>query len=392
MTDPTYGAAFVPHGLFTVPGASDGPLNGLTFAAKDLYDVEGRTTGAGNPSWLETHTPAKKTASAVQRCLDAGADLAGKTLTDELAFSLIGANAHYGTPPNPAAPLRVPGGSSSGSASAVAQGLVDFALGTDTGGSIRIPASFCGLYGMRPTQDRIPMDGVVPLADRLDTVGWFTRDIDTQIAVGAVLLGDDTAPLGDQLLVATDAFALAEPAINAALAPWVEKASALFVNRTTAPVSAMPLAHWRTLFRILQAADVQRAHAQWLAEAKPTFGPGVIDRFDYAASITADEARHADTSRKALIAPLVESVNSGMVICLPTSPCPAPLRSTPDAQLDSVRNRIIELTALAGLAGLPQVTLPVATADDAPIGLSFIGAAGTDQALLALAKKLADQI
>ena len=158
MDDP-YGA-FCPNGDVALAGAGTGPLEGLSFAVKDIYHIAGHRTGFGNPTWLNTHQPADRTASTVSRLLDAGADMVGKTLTDEMAYSLTGENAHYGTPVNPAAPDRVPGGSSNGSASAVAGGLVDFALGTDCGGSVRLPASYCGILGMRPSLGRVPVDGI----------------------------------------------------------------------------------------------------------------------------------------------------------------------------------------------------------------------------------------
>src|SRR5262245_20127130 len=174
MPDPS--GAFCQHVDVRLAGTTTGPLAGLTFAAKDLFDIAGSRVCAGNPDWLRTHAPAEKTAPAVQILLGAGATLVGKTLTDELAFSMSGENIHYGTPLNPAAPDRIPGGSSSGSASATASKLVDFALGTDTSGSIRVPASYCGLFSMRPTHGRISCQGVVPLAPSFDTIGWFARD------------------------------------------------------------------------------------------------------------------------------------------------------------------------------------------------------------------------
>jgi len=142
-------------------GAPDGPLAGLTCAAKDIFDVAGHVTGGGNPDWKATHTAATRTAWAVRALVDAGATMVGKTHTDEITRGIFGENAHYGTPVNPRAPGRVPGGSSSGSAAAVAGGVVDVALGSDTGGSVRVPASFCGLYGIRPTHSRIPLDGLL---------------------------------------------------------------------------------------------------------------------------------------------------------------------------------------------------------------------------------------
>ena len=190
-----------------VPGAPDGPLSGMAFAAKDIFDVAGHVTGGGNPDWQRTHDPAERTAPAVQALLDAGATLVGKTHTDELTRGILGRNPHYGTPVNPAAPGRVPGGSSSGSASAVAGGVVDFALGSDTGGSVRMPSSFCGLYGLRPTHGRISLDGVLPQASSFDTVGWFARDAVTFERAGRVLLQSTaTGTTPKRLIVAEDLF------------------------------------------------------------------------------------------------------------------------------------------------------------------------------------------
>ncbi len=189
-------------------GAKEGPLAGLTFAAKDIFDVAGHVTGGGNPDWKATHESAEKTAWAVRALVEAGAPMVGKTITDELTRGIFGENAHYGTPVNPRAPGRVSGGSSSGSASAVAGGLVDFALGSDTGGSVRVPASFCGLYGLRPTHGRIPLDGVLLQAPSFDTVGWFARDAGTFARIGAVLLQNEiTEARPTRLVIAEDAFA-----------------------------------------------------------------------------------------------------------------------------------------------------------------------------------------
>src|SRR5690349_14616522 len=210
--------AFVPGQIFRIAGHAGGPLAGLTFAAKDLFDVAGRPTGGGNPDWARQNPVPERHAWAVQTLLDAGATLIGKTITDEVSLGILGENAFDGTPHNPAAPGHVPGGSSSGSASAVAQGLCDTALGTDTGGSVRVPASFCGLYGIRPTHGRLDLSGMLPQAPSSDTAGWFARDATTFARVSSVMLGEaipDTLP--DRLIVATDALALADPETAAAL-------------------------------------------------------------------------------------------------------------------------------------------------------------------------------
>src|SRR5207247_4789153 len=206
MTSP-----FVPGPPVRIAGAPRGPLTGLTFAAKDLFDVAGHPTGGGNPDWARQHPVPTRHAWAVQRLLDAGATLIAKTVTDEVSLGILGENPFDGTPLNPKAPDRVPGGSSSGSASAVAQGLCNTALGTDTGGSVRVPASFCGLYGIRPTHGRLDLTGMLPQAPSSDTTGWFAREAATFARVSEVMLGESipaTLPL--RLVVAVDAFGFAD--------------------------------------------------------------------------------------------------------------------------------------------------------------------------------------
>ncbi|CAN6452874.1 unnamed protein product [Victoria cruziana] len=194
---------------FVVPPPSDPslPLAGLTFAVKDIFDMEGRVTGFGNPDWARTHEASSCTSPVVLALIQAGATCVGKTVMDEFAYSINGENKHYGTPTNPSAPMRVPGGSSSGSAVAVAGKLVDFSLGTDTGGSVRVPAAFCGIFGFRPSHSTISSTNVIPMAQSFDTVGWFARNPSILSQVGQVLLqqsGADRLPL--HVLIADDCF------------------------------------------------------------------------------------------------------------------------------------------------------------------------------------------
>src|SRR5437764_3737377 len=179
---------------FDLSPTESGPLDGLRFAVKDTIDVAGFKTGCGNPTWRDSHPAAVVHAVCVEELLHAGARCIGKTISDELAFSLLGENHFYGTPLNAHAPDRVPGGSSSGSASAVACGLVDFALGTDTGGSVRVPASNCGIWGFRPSHGLISVAGVMPFAPTLDTVGIFTRSGALLEQVASVLLATEAVP------------------------------------------------------------------------------------------------------------------------------------------------------------------------------------------------------
>src|SRR5215469_14793182 len=214
--------AFVAGPRVRIDGTPNGPLSGLSFAAKDLFDVAGVATGGGNHDWARANPVPTKHAWAVQTLLDAGATLIGKTITDEVSLGILGENAFDGTPLNTAAPDRVPGGSSSGSAAAVAAGLCETALGTDTGGSVRVPASFCGLYGIRPTHSRLNLAGMAAQAPASDTTGWFTRDAATFARMSAVMLGEAIqTELPVRLVVAVDAFGFADPETTAALQPMV---------------------------------------------------------------------------------------------------------------------------------------------------------------------------
>jgi amidase len=385
--------AFVPGGEIDIAGAARGPLAGLTFAAKDIFDVAGRVTGCGNPDWARTHGPAAGTAPAVRALLEAGATLRGKTVTDELAYSLNGQNFHYGTPANVAAPGRIPGGSSSGSASAVAGGLVDFALGSDTGGSIRVPASYCGLYGLRPSHGRIPLDGVMPLAPSFDTVGWFAREPAALRRVGEVLLGaaaKDAPPPG-RLLLAEDAFELATPAARAALAPIVERLEARLgkAERVTLGEPGGGLGAWMLRFRVLQAREIWATHGTWIEETRPAFGPETAERFAWVETISDSEAEAARPERTAFASRLAELLADGALLCLPSAPGIAPRLDTPAGDLVEHRGRTLSLTCIAGLARLPQISLPLARVEGCPLGLSLIGPPGNDLTLLALAEAFA---
>jgi amidase len=388
MSDPSPSdtGAYCRHGTVHRSGLPAGPLSGLRFAVKDLIDVAGVPTGAGSPDWLASHPPPEADAPVVARILAGGADLTNKTKTDELAWSLTGQNAHYGTPLNPAAPDRLPGGSSSGSASAVAAGDVDFALGTDTGGSVRLPASFCGLYGLRPTHGRIPAGGVVPLAPSYDVVGWFARTAATLAAVGPVAL-DAGAPAAPprRLLLADDLFALADAKVREALEPSVRALADQFGGAERLTLAGDDLALWREAFRVLQAAEAWRTHGAWISQVSPRLGPGVRERFAAAARLSDEEIAAAATVRAAARRRLQDVVPPDAILLLPSAPSIAPSREATPDELDAMRARSLLLLCPAGHAGLPQLSLPAGSAQGAPVGLSLLGAAGADESLLALA-------
>jgi amidase len=381
--------AFTRHTHVALQGADEGPLAGLAFGAKDIYDIAGHRTGFGSPDWLRTHPAAARTAVIVQELLDAGANLAGKTHTDELTFSLNGENAHYGTPVNVNAPGRIPGGSSSGSAAAVAGGLVDFALGSDTGGSVRAPASFCGIYGLRPTHGRVSLEGARPLATSFDTAGWFARDAGLMERVGAVLLGeerDDGHPA--RLLIAQDAFDLAGPAASAALQRGLDRVIALIGKPEKVTVANDGLLQWLDVFRVLQGAEIWAQHGAWVQETQPHLGPGIRQRMEWASTITDKDAAAARAKRAGIAQRMTSLLGTDTVIAVPTVPDIAPLRDADPKSTEDFRTRALALLCMAGLARLPQVNLPVGKLNGCPIGLSLIAPRDSDMMLLALARRL----
>jgi len=381
--------AFCRHTHAELKGSGRGPLAGLRLGVKDLYDIAGHKTGFGSPDWLATHEAAQRTAPVVQQLLEAGADMVGKTHTDELAYSLNGENMHYGTPINVNAPGRIPGGSSSGSAAAVAGGLCDFAIGTDTGGSVRAPASFCGIYGIRPTHGRVSLEGACPLAASFDTCGWFARDSALLERVGRVLLGAAPPARPGRLLLAVDAFALAGDDITRALRPAVDRVAALLGKSEPVTVSAEGLPQWFQVFRLLQGAEVWAQHGAWVTRVQPTLGPGVKERIQWASTIAATDVAQAQQKREDIARRMDALLADDAVLVLPTVPGIAPLRNSPPAELDGFRSRAMGLLCIAGLARLPQVNLPLGALDGCPLGLSLIARRGGDEMLLKLATAIA---
>ena len=382
--------AFCRENHVALPGAADGPLAGLSFAVKDVFHIAGHRTGFGQPDWLRTHPPEEVTAIAVERLLDAGARMVGKAITDELTYSLSGQNVHYGTPVNPAAPGRIPGGSSNGSVSAVAGGLVDFALGTDCGGSVRLPASYCGVLGIRPTHGRVSLEGALPFGPSFDAAGWFARDPDVFCRVGEALLDDYQSPsVPQRLLYASDAFEQVGPEVREALDDAVASAARLIGNRTDVTVSPDGLNEWYETFRVLQAAEIWSNLGGWIQETKPAIGPGIRERMEWASQVTEQQVAAANVKRTAVRARMSGLLGEGDVLCLPTSPRVAPLKDTPTDDLEvRFRQQAMNLLCIAGLAGLPQVSLPLATIAGLPLGFSLIGPRGSDPQLLALSKEL----
>lgn len=379
--------AFVAEPQVTVLNSENGGLSELRLAVKDIYDVAGLVSGWGNLQKAATSTPASKTAVSVQVLLDAGARFVGKTQTDELAFSLMGQNAHFPHPINPAAPDRVTGGSSSGSAAAVAAGLADIAIGSDTGGSIRAPASFCGLVGLRATHGLISLKGTMDLAPSFDTFGWFAKDIETYAKVARLLIGEDvhkTALSRPLALASLDELTLGlkEASEYARMRKQAESSLGLIAQVPAAFSMSQDELYW--CFRKTQAYEAWQSHGAWISSGDRDLGPGVKDRFAFGAGLTKAEYEAESAKRDIFRSELAAMLGHDGVLVLPTVPGAAPLaHETPEALL-AYRERALRLLCVSGLSGLPQITLPIGTVDGAPFGLSLLGPAGSDLALIQL--------
>ncbi len=391
LHDPAH--AFVPYPDVVLPHAATGALSGQRFGVKDLFDVAGHPTGGGSPMLLAMSGTKAHTAPSVQRLLDAGAALVGKTVTDEFAFSMNGNNAHFGAPINGAAPERISGGSSSGSASAVSHRLCDFALGTDTGGSVRAPASHCGLLGLRPTHGRISLAGVMDLAPSFDTCGFFARDAHTFNRVAQVLMAADAAPLPTalRLLWPTDLWALLAGEVRADVLPAADAVQAVLGRAAPVQVllGSIEAMYWH--FRHLQGREAWMSHGGLITRFAPPLGPGVAERFAWASQVADADVAAAATFRARFAQHIDDLLGHDGVLLLPTMPDVAPLRSSSDSALDSYRNNAIGLLCTAGLARTPQLSLPLVQRGGAPMGLSLLGPRGCDLSLVALAQRLAAQ-
>lgn len=390
---------------FDLPPTGSGPLAGLRFAVKDTIDVAGFKTGCGNPTWRDSHPAAVVHAVCVEQLLHAGAHCVGKTISDELALSLLGENHFYGTPLNPRAPDRVPGGSSSGSASAVACGLVDFALGTDTGGSTRVPASNCGIWGVRPSHDSVSIAGVNPLAPSFDTVGVLARSADVLAKVALILLaGAPASPSKPgKIHLVKDAFSLADAEVQAALSEpvlWMrdifgEQPQEVSLRDLAADEAAGNFATWADTFCVIQWAEIKSCLGTWIDNVRPEFGPEIAASFRLVDQLDHRRVAEAMQRREQHFRSLHEFLGPDDLLCIPTTPALAPRKGDPPPRSSSGSGyypRTLSLTSVAGMGRLPQVSLPIAEAGGVPVGLSLLARHGQDSLLLEVAKKFAKQM
>ncbi|KAI3863970.1 hypothetical protein MKW98_031562 [Papaver atlanticum] len=391
------------------------PLNGLTFAVKEIFDVEGYVTGFGNPDWIRTHSVATSTAPTVLSLLSGGATCVGTTVMDEMAYSINGENIHYGTPINPCARDRVPGGSSSGSAVAVAAELVDFSLGTDTGGSVRVPASYCGILGFRPSHGVVTKDGVVPMAQSFDTVGWFARDPKILNRVGRVLLQlPDVAPVRpSHFVIPDDCFQLlnipsnrlTETVIGSIkklfgshvlqhknLGEYVEErvpSLEQFMDKSNKHQGYIPsLIALSAAMRSLQRFEFKNNHKDWVTNVKPHLGPGISERVWEAMRSTDENIKLCHLVKSEIHGALTALLEDFGVLVIPTVPGPPPKLLTEGGTLETFRVRAFSLLSIAGVSGFCQVSLPLGKYDNLPVSISLIAKHGADGFLLSLVETL----
>ncbi|XP_021742471.1 amidase 1-like [Chenopodium quinoa] len=408
---------------FTLPPSSssgDLPLSGYTFAVKDIFDMEGLVTGFGNPDWARTHTKANSTAPAVLALLKAGATCVGKTIMDEMAYSINGENIHYGTPKNPCAADRIPGGSSSGSAVAVGTNIVDLSLGTDTGGSVRVPAAFCKIYGIRPSHGVVSVDGVVPMAQSFDTVGWFARDPSILKKVGNVLLPplDPHLVSPSPIIIAEDCFKLLNIPIDRVKQVLVKSVEKVFGGQVlkymdlgdyveenvsslkhfmgqggdTKEYSIPSLVSLSSAMRILQRHEFKINHGEWVSSIKPNLGPGLKERIWEAVFSNNDNIDICHSIKTELRMALTSLLGNAGILAIPTVPGPPPKLQTPPSTLETFRARAFSLLSIAGVSGFCQVSIPLGLYDGLPVSVSLLAKHGSDMFLLNLVETLCETL
>lgn len=381
--------AFMPYPPCAVAHAAQGVLKGLTFGVKDLFDVAGYPTSAGQPHMLALSGVKQNTAPFVQRFLDAGAQCVGKTVMDELAFSLNGQNAHFGAPLNGADPQRLSGGSSSGSASAVANELCDFALGSDTGGSIRAPASHNGLFGLRPTYGRFDMSGSHALAPSLDTPGWVARDVDVFIRVSELVLSESCKTQTVRLILGQEFWALLTPDVKTAFKPALDALEQVFGKIEIANILHTSFDELTMAFRHTQGWEAWQVNGEFIRRYQPMLGPGVAQRFEWSSHVTQQQYEQAQKTRESIKLHLSHTLGTDGILVLPTMPDCAPLVQQPEADLEIYRAASLKLLSLAGVCGFPQISLPLAHHHGAPLGISLLGLPHSDARLVGLAHQVA---
>ena len=391
-------SVYCTQGPDNLAATADGELSGLTFVFKDLFDVQGYVTGAGNPAWLASHQPAQQSASLIECLLANGASCVGRVQTDELAYSLNGQNIHYGTPVNPLAPNCLPGGSSSGSAVAVAKGEADFSIGTDTGGSVRVPASYCGLFGLRPTLGKVSLDNAFQLSKSFDTAGIFSQDLNKLASVFS-LLGASTQPVTDLKKPAIASKKQGQVAQNlyldntlqqqfsaqrlSVLSRWCQQSNITLLSCDLLADTEQTLDKLSLLFRTIQGFEIIEEHEAWLTKHGDSLDPSILQRVVWARTITPQQYREAKAQQHNFKQQLLSQFKDmqGLWV-IPTTPSGPPALTMEGEALAEYRSQLMGLTSIAGLAGFPQLHLPIQNLQEGPCGFSLMGIDNQEEDLI----------
>ena len=373
--------------IHTPTETQNGPLKGYQFAVKDVFDVKGFRIQAGNPEYFDQAKVADMTAPAITTLQDAGAELVGKTHTDELGGSLFGINEHYGSPINSNSPEYAPGGSSSGSAAAVSANLVDFALGADTSGSVRAPASFCGIYGFRPTFGRILTTGVLPISSHLDTVGIFARHPDV-IAQVLDVYGMKEQSGFTRLRSIPSLVNTLQGALKNTFLEKLNNIKKLTSSMTDLVIDEESLIQWSTVIRTIAMYDLWQVHKEWILKSKPTFGELIKDRLKIASALQHEDYKLALKKQKAIREFMDDNLEPGDIVVFPTVHDIPPLLSSSVAHLKDFALKASRHTCIAALTGFPEITIPLRNIKrNCSLGMSFLGRAGKDFSLTSFASK-----
>ncbi|MGY5781289.1 amidase family protein [Vibrio chemaguriensis] len=384
---------------FTIEPYFNGALNGLTFAVKDNIDIAQYKTSYGSPSWQNKHKAAIYNALCVDQLLGSGATCLGKTVSDEFTYSLDGENFFFGTPVNPKVPDRIPGGSSSGSASAVACGLVDFAIGTDSAGSIRVPASLCGVYAMRPTMHRISEAGVLPFVPSTSTVGAFANDINVLGDVMQTLLKNEcvVSQKIETIYLLEDAFntsdaevsALVKDSINNLLVNIDANVVSITLSDILGEEATLDMLNVNAL-RPLQTFEFLNTVGNWIEHESPELSPFFAMKYETVRKF--DRKSVSDSLRlcERYFRQMFSFIKKDDLVLYPTVPTIAPLKHSledMETALDFY-DRTMSITSFSGVGRLPEISIPIANIDNAPVGLSVAAGFYQDEFLISSVKQL----
>lgn len=370
-------------------GNESGLLSARTFVVKDLFDVLGYKTGAGNSKWRELAEPASDHAGAVKRLLQAGAILVGKSQTDEFALSLDGINEHYGTPLNSLYPERIPGGSSSGSAALVAAGMADFGLGSDTVGSIRVPAAYCGLYGFRPSHGVVPLDGVLPLGPSFDTVGWLSKNIELLRDTARVLIPESDSISADPLrvVISESHFQLVHESYREELIETARKMTSCLGSVETTTFDTRVLDGMALTFSLIRSFEAWQYYRHFVEANLAAISKRTLPRLLEGKTVSLNELEMARSNMSAARKLIDTIVKPGTILCLPSIWNLPPRLDAIDSDLDFNRRQNIRLTICSVLGGNPQIVMPVRLNKDTVLSISFMGCRGEDLSLIEAAIK-----